>query len=93
MVGAVSGSLSTPTTVLLGRLDAEGALQYVGRTSVLSREVSRTLAAQLTAASEDHPWAGWTFSAGWGTGAPLRVELVQPVLVAEVAADVSLDTT
>lgn len=32
------------------------------------------------------------FSAGWGTKEVLRVELVEPVLVAEVAADVSLDT-
>lgn len=92
LVGAVSGSLAAPTTVLLGRMDAGGALQYAGRTSVLSRDAGRVLGAQLTAASVGHPWTGWTFSAGWGTKEALRVELVEPVLVAEVAADVSLDT-
>lgn len=89
--GAVSGSLSVPATVLLGRMDAAGALHYVGRTSVLSREAGRGLAAQLTAASQEHPWAGRTFSAGWGSRDVLPVQLVEPVLVAEVAADVSLD--
>ncbi|SEG85905.1 ATP-dependent DNA ligase [Actinacidiphila yanglinensis] len=92
VVGAVSGSIASPATVLLGRLDASGALRYVGRTSVLSRETGRALAAQLTAPSGGHPWTGWTFSAGWGTKEVLRVELVEPVLVGEVAADVSLDT-
>lgn len=87
----VGGSVASPTTVLLGRLDARGALQYVGRTSALPREAARALAAQLTMQSGAHPWTGWTFSAGWGTREVLRVELVEPVLVGEVAADVSLD--
>ncbi|MFF3257757.1 ATP-dependent DNA ligase [Streptomyces sp. NPDC002932] len=91
VVGAVSGSLASPATLLLGRLDATGALQYVGRTSVLSRQAGRALTAQLTAPSGGHPWTGRTFSAGWGTKDMLRVELVEPVLVGEVAADVSLD--
>lgn len=92
VVGAVSGSIALPRTVLLGRFDAGGALQYVGRTSVLPSEAARALAAQLTAPSGGHPWTGWTFSAGWGTKQVLQVELVEPVLVAEVSADVSLDT-
>ena len=91
VVGAVGGSVASPTTVLLGRLDARGALQYVGRTSALPRDAARALAVQLTMPSGGHPWTGWTFSAGWGTREVLRVELVEPVLVGEVAADVSLD--
>lgn len=93
VVGAVSGSLSAPATVLLGRLDAVGALHYVGRTSVLSHEAGQRLAAQLTAARDGHPWAGRTFSAGWGSGDELPVQLVEPVLVAEVSGDVLLDPT
>ncbi|WP_405577182.1 hypothetical protein [Streptomyces sp. NBC_01190] len=87
----VSGSLASPTTILLGRMDVAGALQYTGRTSVLARDARRALAAQPTAAPAGHPWTGWTFSAGWGTKDVLRVELAEPLLVAEVAADVSLD--
>ncbi|MFJ2094665.1 ATP-dependent DNA ligase [Streptomyces sp. NPDC087901] len=92
IVGAISGSLSAPATVLLGRLDTAGALQYTGRTSVLSYQSRRALAALLAPASGGHPWEGWTFSAAWGTKDTLQVELVEPVLVAEVAADVSLDS-
>ncbi|THA77212.1 ATP-dependent DNA ligase [Streptomyces sp. A0642] len=92
VIGAVSGSLAAPATVLLGRLDTAGALQYTGRTSALTYQARRTLAALLAPPSGGHPWEGWTFSAAWGTKDTLPVELVEPVLVAEVAADVSLDS-
>jgi ATP-dependent DNA ligase len=92
VIGAVSGSLATPTAVLLGRLDQTGQLQFAGRTTVLTRSLAQSLAAQLTPASHGHPWTGWSFSAGWGTKKKLTVQLVDPLLVAEIAADVSLDT-
>ncbi|MFF1378701.1 ATP-dependent DNA ligase [Streptomyces sp. NPDC058308] len=91
VIGAVSGSPTSPATVLLGRLDPAGRLQFIGRSTVLSRPAARALAAQLRPPSGPHPWEGWSFSAGWGSREKLAVRLVDPLLVAEVAADVSLD--
>lgn len=91
LVGAVSGSLAAPVTVLLGRLDPAGRLQYVGRSAVLSRQAGHELAGRLSPAVGRHPWTGMAFSTTWGSKEKLRVEWVEPVLVAEVAAEVSLD--
>lgn len=92
VIAAVTGSLSRPGTVLLGRYDAAGRLHRVGGSTALSAASARALAAALTPAADDHPWAGRTFSAGWGRGdRTLDVELVAPVLVAEVSADTAVD--
>ncbi|MFB8247328.1 ATP-dependent DNA ligase [Streptomyces sp. NPDC055952] len=94
IVGAVTGTPAAPRTVLLGRYDHAGHLQYTGRSTTLSPAVSRTLAQLLTPPAEAslHPWAGWTFSAGWGTQrAELDVHLVRPNTVIEVAVDVARD--
>ncbi|MFE4721932.1 hypothetical protein ACFRLW_37140 [Streptomyces sp. NPDC056728] len=92
MIGAVTGALTSPTTALLGRLDASGRLQYAGRTTVLNKVVRQALAAELQPGGAAHPWRGWTFSAGWGSREQLAVRLVEPAVVAEVAVDVALDT-
>ncbi|WDM16637.1 hypothetical protein J3S85_37290 [Streptomyces lavenduligriseus] len=39
----------------------------------------------------DHPWAGRTSSAGWGTRETLHVTLVVPELVVQVGVDVARD--
>ncbi|MFH9016124.1 ATP-dependent DNA ligase [Streptomyces sp. NPDC017943] len=93
IVGAVTGSLAAPRTVLLGRYDQAGRLQYTGRSTTLSPAASRTLAEQLTQppAASAHPWDGWTFRAGFGTQHTLDVHLVQPDVVIEVAVDVARD--
>ncbi|MES9520677.1 hypothetical protein [Streptomyces capoamus] len=39
IVGSVTGSLTTPRTLLLGRFDTEGRLQYVGRTTLVEPEL------------------------------------------------------
>ncbi|WP_256363376.1 hypothetical protein [Streptomyces sp. TRM70350] len=49
------------------------------------------VAGSLTPAG-DHPWAGWTFSAGWGSRESLHVTLVVPELVVEVGVDVARDS-
>lgn len=89
IVGAVSGSLALPRTVLLGRYDTEGRLQYAGRSTTLSQTAGRALAERLTPAAPAHPWRGWTFSAGWGTQRSLEAHLVQPDVVMEIAVDVA----
>ncbi|MFF2374947.1 ATP-dependent DNA ligase [Streptomyces xiamenensis] len=91
VIGAVTGTVVHPGTVLLGRLDASGRLRFVGRTTPLAGPAAVDLGHALTAAGNDHPWTGRTFSAGWGRSEPLQVTLVTPGTVAEVSADTSLD--
>ncbi|MGA5226487.1 ATP-dependent DNA ligase [Streptomyces koyangensis] len=91
VVGAVTGPVSAPDTLLLGRWDAEARFRMIARTTPLSATARREVGARLTAAGEEHPWHGVRFSAGWGTRLPLPHVPVSPVLVAEVAADTSVD--
>ncbi|MDX3314528.1 ATP-dependent DNA ligase [Streptomyces sp. NPDC054884] len=41
VIGAVTGSLAAPRTLLLGRYDRAGRLRYVGRSTTLSRAAGR----------------------------------------------------
>ncbi|GHI33381.1 ATP-dependent DNA ligase [Streptomyces daghestanicus] len=92
IVGAVTGSLTAPRTVLLGRYDAAGRLQYTGRSTTLSQAAGRALADLLVSPTGAHPWHGRTFSAGWATQRALDVLLVEPDVVMEVAVDVARDS-
>nr|WP_035876083.1 ATP-dependent DNA ligase [Kitasatospora cheerisanensis] len=91
VVGAVTGSIASPATLLLGRQDREGLLRYVGRTTTLNSVLAHDIGERLTPARAGHPWAGWTFSAGWGSRDTLDVHLVEPDLVLEVVADTARD--
>jgi ATP-dependent DNA ligase len=91
VVGAVTGSPALPRTLLLGRYDAEGRLRYIGRSTTLPQAAGRAVAPLLVPAA-DHPWTGWTFSAGWGLREQLHVTLVRPELVVEVGVDVARDS-
>ncbi|MFD6243423.1 MULTISPECIES: hypothetical protein [Streptomyces] len=91
VVGAVTGPVSAPDTLLLGRWDAEARFRMIARTTPLSATARWEVGAVLTAAGDDHPWHGVTFSAGWGTRMPLPHVPVEPALVAEVAADTSVN--
>ena len=90
---AVTGSLTAPRTLLLGRFDDEGRLQYVGRTTTLARRASAEVARRLVAWRRGHPWTGWSFSVGWGSQEQLEVTLVEPELVVEVGVDVARDAS
>ncbi|MFI5887669.1 hypothetical protein [Streptomyces sp. NPDC051554] len=92
IVGAVTGTLTAPTRLLLGRFDDDGLLQYTGRTTTLARTASITAAALLAPARHGYPWSDWSFSAGWGSRETLNVTLVEPQLVAEVSVDVARST-
>ncbi|MFF4845562.1 ATP-dependent DNA ligase [Streptomyces collinus] len=92
VVGACTGSPTEPRTLLLGRYDTDGRLQYIGRSTTLPQTAGRAVAHLLAPAGDDHPWAGWTFSAGWGSREPLQVTLVAPELVVEVGVDVARDS-
>ncbi|MDQ0904039.1 hypothetical protein QFZ22_000024 [Streptomyces canus] len=91
IVGAVTGSLTAPRGLLVGRYDHDGRLQYTGRTTTLTRTASTAVAGQLASAQHGHPWTGWSFSAGWGSRETLNVTLVEPDLVVEVGVDVARD--
>lgn len=56
MVGAITGTMRRPQTLVLGRFDAEGALRPVGRSTPLRPDAARDLAGQLTPAGPGHPW-------------------------------------
>ncbi|MFD3621844.1 ATP-dependent DNA ligase [Streptomyces sp. NPDC058676] len=88
IVGAVTGSLAAPGTLLLGRYDAEGRFQYVGRTTTLAQAAGAVVAGLLARGRRGHPWTGWSFSAGWGSQEKLNVTLVEQELVVEVGVDV-----
>ncbi|MET9141975.1 hypothetical protein [Streptomyces parvulus] len=91
IVGAVTGPPTEPRTLLLGRYDGAGALRYTGRTTSLALPVARSLEGVLRPAAGGHPWAGRTFTAGWGSRDVLDVTLVDPQLVVEVSVDVARD--
>ncbi|MFJ8802771.1 ATP-dependent DNA ligase [Streptomyces sp. NPDC102487] len=93
IVGAVTGTLAAPRTLLLARYDTEWDLQYVGRTTTLTAAACKTIAPLLTPVANDHPWAGRTFSAGWSSRETLDVILVQPDVVGEVGVDIARDST
>ncbi|MEU2930590.1 hypothetical protein ABZ636_37035 [Streptomyces sp. NPDC007251] len=93
IVGAVTDSLTSARTLLLGRYDTEGRLHYAGRTTTLARPAGVTVAGLLTALRREHPWTGWSFSAGWGSREQLDVTLVETELVVEVGVDVARDAS
>jgi ATP-dependent DNA ligase len=93
IVGAITGSPAAPRTLLLGRYDTQGRLQYVGRTTTLAQAAGAAVAGLLAARRHGHPWTGWSFSAGWGSQEKLNVALVEPELVVEVGVDVARDAS
>ncbi|MFH9983978.1 ATP-dependent DNA ligase [Streptomyces sp. NPDC017179] len=93
IVGAITGSPAVPRTLLLGRYDDQGRLQYVGRTTTLAQAAGAAVAGLLAPGRRGHPWTGWSFSAGWGSQEKLNVTLVESELVVEVGVDVARDAS
>ncbi|MET9126990.1 MULTISPECIES: ATP-dependent DNA ligase [unclassified Streptomyces] len=91
IIGAVTGTVHAPKSLLLGRLDPTGRLQLIARSTTLSRPASAELSAALRPAGQDHPWHGRRFSAGWGASEPLVFQPVVPDLVAEIDVDTAVD--
>ncbi|WP_179235829.1 hypothetical protein [Streptomyces sp. CS113] len=90
-MSAVTGSVTAPRTLPLGRYDTAGRLRYIGRTTTLPRTTGTALAELLTTPEARHPWAGRTFSARWGTREVLPVHLIRPDLVVGAEVDVARD--
>ncbi|MFJ3205731.1 hypothetical protein [Streptomyces sp. NPDC086989] len=91
IIGAVTGTLTRPQFLVLGRHDPNGRLRAVGRTVPLRPDVSRQVGEHLAAAGPGHPFEGVRFTSTWGSRDVLDVVLVHPDLVAEVSAYRAVD--
>ncbi|GAA1408490.1 ATP-dependent DNA ligase [Catellatospora coxensis] len=95
IVGGITGPPGQPATLLLGRLDRNGTLRYVGRTRPLTGAQSREVGALLRVVAElagpaVHPWpdqlpAAWVGQ--FSVTEPLPYRQVPPLLVVEVEHD------
>ncbi|WP_328623099.1 ATP-dependent DNA ligase [Streptomyces sp. NBC_00354] len=91
ITGAVTGTLTRPQLLILGRHDQDDRLRAVGRTVLLRPDASRQVGDHLAAAGPGHPWTGVRFAAAWGSREALDAVLVRPDLVVEVSADRAVD--
>ncbi|MER5781257.1 ATP-dependent DNA ligase [Streptomyces mobaraensis] len=91
LVGAITGTVRRPRTLVLGRYDEDGILRPVGRSTPLRPEAAHDLGRRLEPAGAGHPWEGVRFTASWGSRTALEVVLVEPVLVAEIQVDTALE--
>lgn len=91
VIGAVTGTLARPETVLLGRYTPDGELRLVARSTPVPAALRQELGDRLRRASTDHPWRGMRISSHWGSRDPLDFTCVQPDLVAEFHGDTAVD--
>lgn len=91
VIGAVTGTLARPETVLLGRYSAEGELRLVARSAPLPPPLRTELAARVRPAGREHPWHGMRVSSRWGSRDELEFTPVAPELVAEFQGDTAID--
>ncbi|MDX2390968.1 hypothetical protein NJL88_13035 [Streptomyces sp. DK15] len=91
IIGAITGTLTRPRLLILGRHDSMGRLRMVGRTVPLRPDQARQVAEHLTPAAPGHPWTGVRFASTWGSRDVLDAVLVRPEQVAEISADRAID--
>jgi ATP-dependent DNA ligase len=91
VVASVTGRVSAPSTLLLGRYDAAGRLRFIARTAPLSATARREIGRLLYPGGDEHPWQGRRFSAGWGTRETIDHRPVVPDVVIEFAGDTAVD--
>lgn len=90
VVGAVTGSLTRPQSVVAGLYRAD-ELVVVGRSVPLTAAQSRSLGAVLLPAGPDHPWPDTISSSRFGgSGSRTSLSKAAPTVVAEVSADSAL---
>ncbi|WP_318275662.1 hypothetical protein [Streptomyces pharetrae] len=91
VLAGITGSLTSPQTLLLGRYDTAGHLRLVARTTPLRTADRREIAQRVIPGGPEHPWRGRRFSVGWGTRGELECHSVCLELVVEFIADTSID--
>jgi ATP-dependent DNA ligase len=99
VIGGVTGTLTWPVSLLLGRFDHHGVLRYAGQTHPIKADQRSELVAALRGLSfrgegSGHPWPR-PLPAAWSAGPSGRERLpyipVDPTVVAEVEVDTALD--
>lgn len=91
IIGAVTGTLTRPETVLIGRYTPDGELHLIARSTPLAVPVRRELADLLRPADPTHPWHGMTVSSHWGSREALIFTPTPPELVVEFYGDTAID--
>ncbi|MFI6129480.1 ATP-dependent DNA ligase [Micromonospora sp. NPDC051141] len=94
IIAGVTGTVATPGSLLLGRLDARGRLRYVARTHPLGAAQRGEVAGMLQPALGAHPWPAPLPGAWTGQLAnrrPLPYVPVHPSVVAEVEVDLAYE--
>ncbi|MGW7356252.1 ATP-dependent DNA ligase [Streptomyces sp. NPDC054802] len=91
LIGAVTGTLTRPETVLLGRYTSDGELRLVARSTPAPPALRDQLSDQLHPGGPDHPWREMRISSHWGSRTPLDFTCVQPELIAEFHGDTAID--
>jgi ATP-dependent DNA ligase len=92
IVGGITGTLESPTSLLLGRRDDGGRLRYIGRTGLLTVPQQREVTGFATPVEPGgrHPWPR-PLPAAWGgpfdRGEPVDYVPVRPLMVAEIVVD------
>jgi ATP-dependent DNA ligase len=91
VVASVTGPVTAPSTLLLGRYDQAGRLRFIARTTPLSATARQELGGLLYPDDDTHPWQGRRFFAGWGTREEIDRRPVVPEVVVEFAGDTAVD--
>ena len=93
VVGGVIGPIDAPRVLLLGRLDRDGHLHLVGRTTELTPAGRDAVAALLRPhTGSGHPWPNPLPSTRWGRpGAPTAYTPVRPEVVVELTVDTAVE--
>src|SRR5579875_2731578 len=87
VVGGITGTLSRPEQLELGRFSSEtGEFTLIGRTVPLQPSDAKKLAARLRPAGPDHPWPE-KLPGGWHTSTEIDYVRVEPDIVVEVRVD------
>lgn len=91
VAGAVTGTLTQPGELILGRYD-DGELRIIGRTGPLKASATRSLVPFLKPPAIDHPWPSVISSRTYDRFQPkheTQLTLIQPLTV-EISADTAV---
>ncbi|MBD0419302.1 ATP-dependent DNA ligase [Streptomyces sp. TRM S81-3] len=91
VVASVTGRVTAPSTLLLGRYDQAGRLRFIARTSPLSATARREVGGLLYPGGAEHPWQHRRFAVGWGSREMIDHRPVAPDVVVEFAGDSAVD--
>ena len=88
IIGAVTGPIDRPESIIAGLYAGDGQLVIAGRSVPLSTPQSRSLGAVLAPAGPDHPWPDTIIANRFGKSRDrTSITKVAPSVVAEVDAD------